>query len=141
LQGVLPFDRSALSIHRIEEMVEQIFEPLHTMVRNQTRSNDLEIETGETINRRQLERRVLADLFGRDARYRAHSGQWAQVAISLKNLAADGATPDAILDELTGQMARIELDPGPQSTEATNAKELVAAGMESERADDADSVS
>lgn len=108
LHGVLQFDRAALSIDRIEQMIEETYEPLHSMVRNQTRSNDLEIETGETINRRQLERRVLADLFGRDARYRAHSEQWAQAAISIKNLAADGATPDAILDELGGFMTRIE---------------------------------
>ncbi len=143
LHGVLQFDRSGLSIPRIEEMIEQTFKPLHIMVRNQTRSNDLAIETGETVNRRQLERRVLADLFARDARYRSHSAKWAQVAISLKNLAADGATPDAILDELTGQMARIGLEPAPESTESTetsNAMELIAAGMESERADDADPV-
>lgn len=149
LYGVLQFDRSALSIDHITQMIEQIYEPLHTMVRNQTRSNDLAIEAGESVNRRQLERRVLADLFGRDARYRARSEQWAQAAISIKNLAADSAAPDAILDELTGYMARIEhggaLDGDTDSTETGTETDSAETGdhareMESERADDADSV-
>jgi hypothetical protein len=89
-------------------MVKECYAPLHVMVRDSIQSIDFGVETGGTVSRGQLEHKVLADLFENDIRFRRHSGQWARLALGLKGLALEGAAPDAILDELESQMAKIE---------------------------------
>ena len=108
LHGVLRFERAGLELTRLEEMLQETFSGLHCMVRNGTTANDLAVEPGETVNRMALERQVLADLFGRDARFQAQSRQWARVALGIKALALEGAAPEAILEELEGQMDRLD---------------------------------
>ncbi|HXF62150.1 MAG TPA: exonuclease SbcCD subunit D [Caldilineaceae bacterium] len=116
LSGVLPFDRSALAIGRLEEMVRECYNPLHVIVRNATQGNELQVESGGAVSRPVLERQVLADLFSRDARFRPHSGRWANLALGLKALALEGAAPEAVVEELESQMAQIEQaeEPAPQ---------------------------
>jgi hypothetical protein len=63
------------------------------------------------MNRQALERHVLDDLFSRDARFAPRSRKWARLALDIKTLTLDGASPEMILEELEDRMARIELGP------------------------------
>jgi hypothetical protein len=116
----LPFDHAALEIGHLEELIQEIFEPLTALVKNFTRAADFAIETEEGLGRAELERQVIADLLGRDARFVAHNAQWTQLVLSLKKLALDGASPEAILTELSSQMesiADLSVDSGAEDGE------------------------
>lgn len=108
LSGVLPFDRAALDLAHVEEMVRDCYKPLHAMVNNRTHATEYAIEAGETVSRSVLERQVLAGLFDRDVRFGAHSQAWARAALGIKNLVLDGAEPQAVIEELEARMAAIE---------------------------------
>ena len=69
-------------------------------VRNLARATEFEIEAEASFSRPQLERQVITELLERDARFRERSEQWADVALSLKNLALGGADATALLTEL-----------------------------------------
>jgi hypothetical protein len=108
LQGLLNFDRTAMSLSQFEEMAREILNALHPLIRNDTHSADYAPASGETMNRQTLERHVLDNLFSRDARFAPRSRQWARLALDLKTLTLDGASSEVILDELEARMARID---------------------------------
>jgi hypothetical protein len=110
LTGALPFDRSALDVGGIETILRESFAPapLVAMVKNLTRPADFALNPDVSLSRAALEQQVLADLFGRDARYAAHSDAWAQLAINLKQLVLNGAAASAVLDELGAQIEVID---------------------------------
>jgi DNA repair exonuclease SbcCD nuclease subunit len=110
LQGLLNFERSALSLTQLEDMAKELLNALHPLIRNDTHSADYEMSPGETMNRQVLERNILSDLFSRDARFAPRSRQWARLALDLKALTLDGASAETILDELEARMARIDDD-------------------------------
>lgn len=115
LYGQLNFDRSGLSLKHLEEMSADLLNALHTLVRNDCHSPGIEVSEGVTMNRQELERHVLDNLFSRDARYAPRSRKWARLALEIKSLALDGASPEAILDELEERMARIEQEGDEES--------------------------
>jgi len=100
LTGVLPFDRSALDLEALETLIQESFHPLLAMVRNYTRSSELAFDTTDVLNRAELERQVLTDLLNRDARFQTNSEAWAELTLTLKQLALSGANGDAILSEV-----------------------------------------
>ncbi len=110
LTGVLPFERSALDVPAIELIVQECFQPapLVAMVKNLTQPADFAINPDATLSRAALEQQVLADLFGRDARYAAHSTEWATMAVNLKQLVLSGASASAVLDELAAEVESID---------------------------------
>jgi exonuclease SbcD len=108
LTGVLPFDRSALDLGALEVLVQEMFNPLVTLVRNLTRSVDFAVEFGDGVSRPELERRVLSELMTRDIRFHAHSEQWVELTLCLKKLALSNASPEVILDELAGQIHELQ---------------------------------
>ena len=108
LTGVLPFERTALDMAAMEALLQEAFTPLVGMVKNFTQAADYAVEVDDTLTRADLERRVLADLFARDARYAASSERWADLALAIKQLAVQAAPPQAILAELAQQMAAIK---------------------------------
>lgn len=108
LQGLLRFDRSALSMQHLEDMAREQLNALHPLIRNDTRSDELGAVAGETMNRQALERHVLDDLFSRDARFAPRSRKWARLALDLKTMTLEGSSSEAILDELDARMTRIE---------------------------------
>jgi DNA repair exonuclease SbcCD nuclease subunit len=110
LQGLLNFDRTAMSLSQFEAMAREILNALHPLIRNDTHSADYAPASGETMNRQTLERHVLDNLFSRDARFAPRSRQWARLALDLKTLTLDGASPEVILDELEARMARIDFE-------------------------------
>ncbi|MCX6044189.1 MAG: exonuclease SbcCD subunit D [Chloroflexi bacterium] len=108
LTGVLPFDRSALDLAALELLVQEAFNPLIALVKNFTHSVDFGVEFIEGVSRLELERRVLSELMNRDTRFHTQSEQWVELTLGLKRLALSNASPEAILDELTGQMAGLQ---------------------------------
>ncbi len=100
LDGTLAFDRTALDLGELDSMIREAFDPLHVQVRNLARATEFEIEAEAGFSRPQLERQVITELLERDARFRKQSEQWADVALSLKNLALGGADASALLTEL-----------------------------------------
>lgn len=100
LTGVLPFDRSALDLEALEALIHETFHPLMAMVKNFTRSSELAFDTADVLNRSELERQVLTDLLNRDARFQAKSEEWADLTLTLKQLALSGASGEAILTEV-----------------------------------------
>ena len=78
------------------------------MVKNLTQPADFAINPDVTLSRAALEQQVLADLFGRDARYAAHSTEWATMAVNLKQLVLSGASASAVLDELAAEVESID---------------------------------
>jgi DNA repair exonuclease SbcCD nuclease subunit len=110
LTGVLPFDRGALRLDLIETMAWDAFAPLHVMVKNHTRAAEFAVEMEEGLSRAQLERRVLAELLERDQRFAEQSGNWAQLAVTLKQLALTGAGAEAVLDEVAAALEKQKED-------------------------------
>lgn len=100
LTGILPFDRSDLDLKLLEQLVQESFQPLHVQVRNLSRIPNAEIQTDERLSRPELEHRVLSSLFSQDARYAENNEQWAQLAITIKNLALTGSDPESIIQSL-----------------------------------------
>lgn len=110
LTGVLPFDRSALDIGFLESLLQETFDPLHAQVRNLTRTAGFAVDVEESLTRSDLERQVLGSLLERDTRFRTHSERWAQLVLSLKDLAINGSAPDAIIRELADHLSAREAE-------------------------------
>ena len=108
LFGNLPFDRSALDLAAFKALVDAHFSPLVSLVKNQTQPTEFEIRVEEGMTRAQLERQILADLFLQDDRFSAHRDAWADLAVTLKTLAASNTPPEAILAELEAGAKQIE---------------------------------
>ena len=100
LSGVLPFDRSGLDLARYEELLVESFAPLLAFVKNATQPTEFAVAADAQLNRQELEQQIIADLLGRDARFAGQRESWTRLALSLKQLALTGASPEAILDEL-----------------------------------------
>lgn len=107
LSGVLPFERSALDLDVLEKLVQEIFTPLVGLVKNFTRTPELAIESAELLSRSELERKVLTELIERDVRFRPQSDDWVSLALTLKQMALNGAGADAIVTELSNQIKEI----------------------------------
>jgi len=100
LFGVLAFDRAGLELDRYEALITESFSPLLAFVKNATQPTEFAVAADAQLNRQELEQQIIADLFGRDARFAAQREGWTRLALSLKQLALTGASPEAILDEL-----------------------------------------
>ncbi len=121
LTGVLPFDRSALSLELIETLIQEAFTPLHVIVKNHTRAAEFAVEGEDGLSRAQLERHVLTELLTRDQRFAERSKQWARLAVRLKELAVTGASSDAILEELKGVIDQDDPSVGMAPASSSNA--------------------
>ncbi|MBK8045814.1 MAG: hypothetical protein IPK16_00950 [Anaerolineales bacterium] len=116
LSGVLAFDRSALDFGAIEQALETAFSPLVAIVKNLTQATAFEIEFDATQTRAELERTVISGIFARDARYAPNSVAWAQLTVELKQLALNGASPEAIIDTMAARIAQSKDDSQSDST-------------------------
>lgn len=103
LTGVLPFDRSALDLEELEKMVEEVFSPLTCHIKNVSVPTEYAIDTEEQLSRKELERQIVTELLGRDARFREESDAWAALLLNLKQMALTGSPPEAILAELAAR--------------------------------------
>ena len=108
LHGIMAFERSALDIDEVKEMVQDALDPLLVRVVNNTRATAFDIAPGEHMDRRELEHQTLSELIRQDSRYRAHADDWAGVMVEIKTLAAEKSTPETILQTLRQHAARLQ---------------------------------
>jgi DNA repair protein SbcD/Mre11 len=107
LAGTLTFDRSALDLTALQQMVIAAFQPLHCQIKNATRPTEFAIQVDTHQNRSELERQIVTELLERDARFREHGDAWAALTLTLKQLALTGSSPDSLLQELEQGTAMI----------------------------------
>jgi exonuclease SbcD len=100
LHGVLQFDVGDLDMDRVKEIITEAFDPVHVLVKNAFTPTKFEIVEREGESRPELELRVLKDLFERDARFQPDSGDWANIAVQVKRMALEEASPAAIVEYL-----------------------------------------
>mgnify|MGYP001170133740 CR=1 FL=1 len=108
LTGTLPFDRSALDIRAVEDLLDATLHPLIGTVKDFTQAAAYAVETDESLTRGQLERQVLSGLLSRDARYAEQSDAWAGLAVELKQLALRGTPPAELAAQMATLMAQID---------------------------------
>lgn len=105
LEGVLQFDRHALDLSIIEEMVKAAFNPIVALVRNQTVPAEYEMSDMEQLSRPELEHRVFTNLLARDSRYRDKADEWAKLVGELKQMALEKRKADAIIHHLRANIS------------------------------------
>jgi DNA repair exonuclease SbcCD nuclease subunit len=113
LEGVLPFDRHELDAKRLENILEEAFDPLLVRIANLTVPAEYEVSGDESKSRAQLEREVIEDLVERDIRYRPAAADWAEVALNVKHMALEGTSPEGILDYLESNIQPSDPDMKP----------------------------
>jgi len=105
LEGVLAFDRGALDMEHVRELIDEIVSPLITRPKNNTRPTEFEISPEERLPRTELERQVLQDLIRRDSRYRNQTERWANLVGEVKVMALTDSPPEAIVTTMRQQIA------------------------------------
>jgi DNA repair exonuclease SbcCD nuclease subunit len=108
LEGILAFDRSALDLEHVRELIDEIVSPLIARPRNNTRPTEFEVSPEERLSRAELERQVLRDLIRRDSRYRGQAKRWANLASEVKVMALTGSPPEAIVTTMRQQIAEMD---------------------------------
>ena len=108
LEGILAFDRSALDLEHVRELIDEIVSPLIARPRNNTRSTEFEVSPEERLSRTELERQVLQDLIRRDSRYRGQTEHWANLASEVKAMALTGSPSEAIVTAMRQQIAEMD---------------------------------
>jgi hypothetical protein len=93
----------------LEQLVQDAFDPLLPLVKNHTQSTDRAVEVGEAVSRAELERQVINSLLQRDSRFREKSEAWSALALQLKALSMNDASPEAIVDELAAHMEALAI--------------------------------
>ncbi len=88
-------------------MVDKLYQPLISFVRNDTRAAEFAVGDDQQLSRPALERQIIAGLLERDNRFREYSGAWTELALAIKQLAVGGASADAILEELASGEERV----------------------------------
>ncbi len=108
LEGVLGFERSALDLTSIQELVGEILDPLIVRIKNHTRPTTFELPMGEHLSRRELEHQILVDLVHQDSRYRGHAEQWANLIQQVKSLVLSEHEPLEIAETVRHEIERQE---------------------------------
>jgi exonuclease SbcD len=101
LMGLLDFGPKRLDLAAIKEWVWAAFSPLHAEIKDLSRRPDEVVSIDETMTRSEMERRVLTELFGRDARYAASAEDWSRLATTLKEMTLANCSPAQLIDALT----------------------------------------
>lgn len=101
LEGILAFDRQMLELEAIQELMQNIFEPvLFTKVVNNTRSTRFDISPVEVLPRIELERHILRELLLGDGRFSPRVDHWLAAALEVKELANMKSDPETIIKAL-----------------------------------------
>ena len=108
LEGLLGFDRHDLDIRHIQTMLVEIIKPLVGRVSNHTVSDENEIVVDQRLDRAELERQVLLELFSKDKRYRNEAEQWAKLAQQVKQMALVENDPTTIVARISEELGNQE---------------------------------
>jgi DNA repair protein SbcD/Mre11 len=104
LQGHLGFKAALLEINRLRDEIRAEFNPLLTLIKNQTVPVEYAVAAGlsEHVSRAERERRVIEDLIARDNRFQDRATAVASLVLEAKRLALGGELP-ARISELVEQ--------------------------------------
>jgi exonuclease SbcD len=108
LRGHLGFKNSLLEIDRIRDEIKEKFNPLLTIVRNQTIPVEYAVAAGlsEHISRAERERMVVEDLISRDTRFREQATVMAGLVLEAKRLALSDELPSKIVELIEERLAQ-----------------------------------
>ncbi|MBU0492764.1 MAG: DNA repair exonuclease [Chloroflexi bacterium] len=112
LEGSLAFDRCALDLDRVSQVIDEVVAPLLARPRNNTLAPTLELAPGEHWPRTELEHHVLADLVRRDGRHRDQVEAWVRLTSAVKQMALVGSPPEAIAAALRQRLTELD-EEGP----------------------------
>lgn len=100
LQGQLGFKTALLELNQLRDAVRAEFNPLLTLIKNQTVPVEYAVAAGlnEHVSREERERRVIEDLIARDNRFREQAGAVAALVLEAKRLALGGELPARIAE-------------------------------------------
>jgi DNA repair protein SbcD/Mre11 len=108
LRGHLGFKNSLLELNRIRDEVEEKFNPLLAIVRNQTVPIEYAVATGQSehLSRGERERLVIEDLISRDTRFREQAAAMAMLVLEAKRLALSDELPAKIVELIEERLAQ-----------------------------------
>lgn len=100
LQGHLGFKTALLELNQLRDQIRTEFQPLLTLLKNQTVPVEYAVAAGlsEHISRAERERRVIEDLITRDNRFRDNAAAIAGLVLEAKRLALSDETPVRITE-------------------------------------------
>lgn len=107
LEGVLAFDRSALDMEHVRQLIDEIVSSLIARPKNNTRPTEFEISPEERLSRTELERQVLQELIRRDSRYRGQAEHWASLMSEVKTMALTGSPPEVIVTTMRQRIVEV----------------------------------
>lgn len=99
LQGCLQFDRSALELSRIEQIIEDAYHPLLIRIRDLTETEASEITIPADATRAEIERQVVRELVARDVGRKEHANDWTTLILEIKDMALARSDPERITDQ------------------------------------------
>jgi hypothetical protein len=107
LRGHLGFKSSLLDVNKLREEVKAEFNPLLSIVRNQTVPIEYAVAIGlsEHVSRAERERRVIEDLIARDTRFKDQSVTMASLVLEAKRLALGDEEPVQITNLIDERLA------------------------------------
>jgi exonuclease SbcD len=107
LRGHLGFKSSLLDVNKLREEVKAEFNPLLSIVRNQTVPIEYAVAIGlsEHVSRAERERRVIEDLIARDTRFKEQSVTMASLVLEAKRLALGDEEPVQITNLIAERLA------------------------------------
>ena len=122
LRGHLGFKNSLLNLRRMREEAVAATGALHVMLKNQSVPVEYAVAAGldADTSRAERERRIIADLIARDARYRDRAEEMAELVLDAKAYALGDKEPAEILELIEQKLAPAAAD-AQAPTEADDA--------------------
>lgn len=108
LRGHLAFDRAALDMKAIREMLHEEIDALVRRVEDRTTSLGLDVAASEEMTRADLGRLVFESLIQSDSRYSPYTSALGSLMQQIKTLALEDAAPKEIYALLDEEMSRLE---------------------------------
>ncbi|MDQ3746041.1 MAG: hypothetical protein M3444_16835, partial [Acidobacteriota bacterium] len=120
LRGHLGFKNSLLNMRRMREEAIEATGALHVMLKNQSVPVEYAVAAGldADTSRAHRERRIIADLIARDARYRDRAEEMAELVLDAKSYALGDKDPAEILELIEQKLAPRPGEDAPGATDA-----------------------
>jgi hypothetical protein len=120
LRGHLGFKNSLLNLRRMREEALAETGALHVMLKNQSVPVEYAVAAGldADTSRAHRERRIIADLIARDARYRDRAEEMAELVLDAKAYALGDKDPAEILELIEQKLAPRPRGDAQSETEA-----------------------
>src|SRR5918911_29604 len=136
LRGHLGFKNSLLNLRHMREEAQAATGALHVMLKNQSVPVEYAVAAGldADTSRAERERRIIADLIARDARYRDRAEEMAELVLDAKAYALGDKDPAEILELIEQKLAPRPDDNAQGATAAPSPGALRALERSAEQA-------